>query len=808
VATLTLGSTLPGNTSCTATVAAGVKDTTGNALVAPYVWNFTTGAVPETIPPTVSSTVPLINATAVEVDRSLTASFSEAMDPATIIAANFSLACPLGTVIPGSVVYTTSGDVLTFDPTANLPFSTACRATVSTGVKDVTGNAMAAPFIWNFTTSAAPDTTPPTVISTLPAANATLVANNSLITATFSEAMTSATISNTNFTVECPAASFVTGGVAYAVNGNVATFTPGAVLPGNTLCRATVTTGVKDLAGLAMVANKTWTFTTGPNPDLTAPTVSSTVPTTNAINVLFNTLITASFSEPMNPLTITTANYSVACPVGTPVVGTVNYAVDGNVAVFTHVEPLPAATICRATITTGVKDVAGNAMASAYSWNFTTGVAPDTTAPQVDLTVPLDNATAVPVNTLVTARFTEAMDPLTITPPATFTVACPVGTPVTGVVSYALNSKIASFDPDDDLPVSTLCRATITTGVEDLAGNAMASLYDWEFTTAAAPDTTRPTVTLRNPANGATDVPLNTAVNATFSEAMDPLTIVTANFTLAAGANAVQGQLVYDLLSNIATFTPDAPLSSGTTYTATVANEVEDLAGNTMLVDDQWSFMTGGGLAPGAVSLGSASSFGIMATSAITSTGATQINGDVSLEPGTSQGIPPPQVSGTIHVNDAISTLARSDLLTAYNNLKTLPPGITVLGGTDLGASFPGPAGIAPGTYTSGSTMLVATPLTLNGGGNANAVWVFQIGSSLTTTSSVILANGAQAKNIFWVSTQDATIGVGTTFNGNIISGRDTTAQTGSVVNGRILTGAITAGTIALDTTTVNVPAP
>ena len=107
--------------------------------------------------------------------------------------------------------------------------------------------------------------------------------------------------------------------------------------------------------------------------------------------------------------------------------------------------------------------------------------------------------------------------------------------------------------------------------------------------------------------------------------------------------------------------------------------------------------------------------------------------------------------------------------------------------------------------------MLVSTPLVLDGGGDTNAVWVFQIGSSLTTNTplgNVSVTNGGQAKNVFWVPTSDATIGVGTTFNGTIVAGRDATGQTGAVINGRILAGAITAGTIALDTNTVNVPAP
>ena len=116
-----------------------------------------------------------------------------------------------------------------------------------------------------------------------------------------------------------------------------------------------------------------------------------------------------------------------------------------------------------------------------------------------------------------------------------------------------------------------------------------------------------------------------------------------------------------------------------------------------------------------------------------------------------------------------------------------------------------------PGTYTSGSTMLVSTPLVLDAQGNANAVWVFQIGSSLTTNAplgNVSLRNGAQAKNVFWVPTAAATVGVGTTFYGTILAGGNATGQTGATINGRMLAGALGAGTVALDTNTVNVPAP
>jgi hypothetical protein len=168
-------------------------------------------------------------------------------------------------------------------------------------------------------------------------------------------------------------------------------------------------------------------------------------------------------------------------------------------------------------------------------------------------------------------------------------------------------------------------------------------------------------------------------------------------------------------------------------------------------------------------------------------------------------GFPPAVVNGAIHINDTVSHQARADLLVAYNYAKNLPPGTTVSAGADLGALKPGGV-LPPGTYTSGSTMLVSSTLTLDAGGNANAVWIFQIGSSLTTSANVVLANGAQAKNVFWVPTLDATIGVGTDFNGTIVSGRDVTAVTGAIISGRILAGATNAGTIALQDATVTVP--
>jgi len=169
-------------------------------------------------------------------------------------------------------------------------------------------------------------------------------------------------------------------------------------------------------------------------------------------------------------------------------------------------------------------------------------------------------------------------------------------------------------------------------------------------------------------------------------------------------------------------------------------------------------------------------------------------------------------------VSNPVGDQAITDLTFAYNfaNALTAETALIVttadLGTQDFTTIGGGVGIIPPGVYSSGSSLEIDSPVTLDAGFNPNAVWVFQMpASTLTTTTpigNIILLHGAQAKNVYWVPTLDATIGVGTVFYGTLVSGRDVTAVTGATINGRILAGATTAGTIALQDATVNVPAP
>lgn len=209
------------------------------------------------------------------------------------------------------------------------------------------------------------DTTAPAVSSKSPATDATGVTVNSHPSVTFSEAMDSNTINDTTFTV-----SGVSGSVSYDNNTKTATFTPLSPLAYSTTYTATITAGVKDACGNAISSNYSWSFTTAASGggDTTPPTVSSTYPTNGTMGYMGNINITATFSEAMDPTTINNSTFTLSGGV----TGTVTYNSATRTATFDPASNLSCGTQYTATITTGVKDTAGNAMQSYYTWWFKT----------------------------------------------------------------------------------------------------------------------------------------------------------------------------------------------------------------------------------------------------------------------------------------------------------------------------------------------------------------------------------------------------------------------------------------------------
>jgi len=217
--------------------------------------------------------------------------------------------------------------------------------------------------------------TPPTVTSVTPADGSTLVCpNRAVVTATFSKAMNPATLTPSTFTLAGPGGTSVPGTVSYDAATNTATFTPTATLGPSITFTATITTGVKDSFGLALEANRVWTFTTAaPCPP---PTVTAVTPPNGATLVCSSTaLVTATFSHDMNPTTINGTTFRLAGPGATNVTGTVSYVAATRIATFTPTATLAANTTFTATITTGAQDTFGTALAAPFVWTFTTALA-------------------------------------------------------------------------------------------------------------------------------------------------------------------------------------------------------------------------------------------------------------------------------------------------------------------------------------------------------------------------------------------------------------------------------------------------
>ena len=207
-------------------------------------------------------------------------------------------------------------------------------------------------------------------------------------------------------------------------------------------------------------------------------------------------------------------------------------------------------------------------------------------------------------------------------------------------------------------------------------------------------------------------------------------------------------------------------------------------------------------LRAGSISLGDAAGFAVLAGSTVTNTGPTTLFGDLGVSPGTAiTGFPPGTYSGTIHTNDALAISAQVDAVTAYNQLSALPVN-QILSGQDLGGLT-----LTPGVYQFESSAQLTGTLTLDGQGLDNPLFVFLIGSTLTTANFSIIdtINGADSDNVYFQVGSSATLGIDSVFQGDLISFTSNTLTTGASVDGHViaLNGAVT-----LDSNLVTVPEP
>lgn len=573
-------------------------------------------------PPTITSTAPANNATNVPVSTNPAATFSQTVSAGSI---SFTLRKPDGTATAGATSY--NSGTATFAPSAPLAYSTTYTATVS-GATNASGQAMASPYSWTFTTAAPPPA--PAVSTSSPANQATGVPVSATPSATFNQAVVPSSVL---FNLAGPSNASVPGTTSYNSATNTATFVPGSPLAFNTVYTATVS-GAANPTGQTMTGPYSWTFTTAAAS--APPAVLSTTPVDKATGVGVNTAPTATFNQ---AVTAGSINFKVQAG-ATTVAGTLSYS--GSTATFTPGSALAYNTLYTATVS-GATNSAGTAMTAPFSWTFTTAAQPTAACPcsvfpaaALPGTIDQPDGSAVELGmkfrsdiagNITGVRFYKSssntgthtgnvwtnsgqlLGSVTFTgesgsgwQQANFSAPVSIQANTTYIVSYFAPNGHYSADGQyfasamDNYPLHGLA-----SGVDGLNGvyrygssgfpsNSYNNANYWvDVVMNGSTSATVPSVASASPVSGATNVGVASSVKATYDRAVDPSTVV-FNVRDASNAN-LPGTLTYDSLTNTSIFTPAAAFAYGTSYTATVSG-AKGSSGQAMAAPYSWSFST------------------------------------------------------------------------------------------------------------------------------------------------------------------------------------------------------------------------
>ena len=378
-----------------------------------------------------------------------------------------------------------------------------------------------------------------------------------------------------------------------------------------------------------------------PPPDVTPPTVTGSTPANGAIGVPTSVHPTVTFSEALDPATLTTSTFTLTPSGGSAVAASIAWNATSRIATLTPTAALATGTTYAAQVkggAGGVTDTSGNALASDVTWAFTTASSTSTTSYLSDLayTVVANGWGPVEKDTSNGENASGDGQPITLNGTV---YAKGLGAHAAADIRYAANGACTSFSTkvgvddesgtygsvvfqvyadgvklaDSGLMTATTATKTLTV---DLTGRTTLQLVltnggdtndydhgDWADAQVTCggggpppPDVTPPTVTGSTPANGAIGVPTSVHPTVTFSEALDPATLTTSTFTLTpSGGSAVAASIAWNATSRIATLTPTAALATGTTYAAQVkggAGGVKDTSGNALASDVTWAFTT------------------------------------------------------------------------------------------------------------------------------------------------------------------------------------------------------------------------
>jgi len=717
--------------------------------------------------PEVVSTIPADKAVNVPLNQVLSATFNEKMDPAMFTQETVSFAgtttiagTKAATTVTGTIVF--SGMTVFFTPTSPLLPNTTYTGRIKAGVKDLTGNALQADYVWSFSTDVSP------TVSTDPINNSVDVLLGKVIVATFSVPMDTLTLKAPATTVTVTQGTTVVAG-KYSFTTTTASFKPDVPLTPFTVYTTTITTAAKNKLGTPMAANYVSSFTTIPQITVSAlPLIGGTTTGGGTFAQASSVTVTAvpsvgyTFTNWTEGVTVVSSSASYQLNMAGNKTLVANFAISAYTLGVTAVNGTVAKSPNQATYNSGAIVTLTATPASGYTFTSWSGDATGSTSP---LSVTMNS------NKNITANFTAI-----------------VGGPFT-LTTTAVNGTVAK------LPNA----ATYISGATVVLTPTPATGFVFSSWTGDATGTASPlTVTMnanKNITANFTAIPVGSftlnvaAVNGTVVKNPDQLSYLNGtNVALTATPNS--GYV-------FSSWSGDA---NGLISTASVLmNANKNVTANFTLIPVA--------NCPTVVDLGLAGGYVILSKAGISTTGTTSVTGNMGVSPITSTGI-----TGFNLILTAASPFSTSSLVTGniyapdYNaptpvNLTTAINNMQTAFTTANGLLIPAPTNeymagnlngqtLTKGIFKWSSNVLITSGIILDGGNDPCATFIFQIAGDLTVANSTIitLINGAKAKNIFWVvAGAKAELGTGVDFSGNILCKELISLNTGAKVNGKLL---------------------
>jgi len=576
----TNGALLSPNTNYAIAVS-GVKDVDGNVM-SPYSWNFTTSnsSVGDTTQGTVLVS-PANGATNVPVNTPVVLTFSKPVDPLSVNSQSVNVNDnTVGASWGGTI--TVSSDQLSATFTPNFPYAGTHQICVNLSygapLMDVSGNAFITPTTSPcFTTAAATDNVPPTVVSVVPPNAGNGIGPNSPVTVTFSKPMNPATLYQDMALFV--GSTLYTSGVSMSSDSTMATFYTGSLSYGTTFT-VVVSPNATDVSGNPLGSEFTSTFTTVQNDNTIHPSVTAFRPGTGASSVDPNTPLTFFINSPINPSTVSNAIFVAVN--GGLITGSTSVDATNQIVTYTPSSPLAAGGTVQVWFSSAATDNFGNTLYNYYT-NFSVAPSLTTTVPSVVSAYPSCCNSQTAANTVVDLQFNKSINFTTVNSNNFYISDCngdcgwytPV--PINATISQ-VSQNVIRLVPSAPLNVGDQYEVILGSGILDVNGIAYPGNTGWDFTVTIAADQSQPSVAGFAPVQSATNIGDNGIVRVTFNKNIDPLTINAQTLTLQSGGNTIPYTFSYDNTSRV-TITPESALPDSSLITVAVANGMTDGAG-------------------------------------------------------------------------------------------------------------------------------------------------------------------------------------------------------------------------------------